>query len=140
VFTLIPATLFGLWYHHIIVFAFFMIAAGSHWLLDAVVHLGDMPVLGFGKDRKIGFGLWKWGKLSFFVEYALFVGATLAFTPRHLWFAMLLAGTVFHLLNANSFFGFTKKNPTKDPNAIATSALFGFPLMILVFNLILVRR
>lgn len=140
VFTLIPAILFGLWYHHIIVFAFFMIAAGSHWLLDAVVHLGDMPILGFGKDKKIGFGLWKWGKTSFFVEYALFVGATLAFTPKHLWFALILAGSIFHLLNANSFFGFTKKNPTKDSNAIATSALFGFPLMILVFNLILVRR
>jgi len=140
VLTIIPAVIFGLWYHRLIVGVFFLLAALSHWLLDAVVHLGDLPVLGFGKDKKIGLGLWKWGKTSFIVEYVLFAGSTLLFTPRHLWFALILSGTIFHTLNANSFFGFTKKNPTKNATAIATSALFGFPLMILVFNLILVRR
>jgi hypothetical protein len=135
--TLIPSLLFAWGYHRWIVGAFFFMAAVSHWLLDAVVHLGDVPVLGFGKDKKIGLGLWKYAKTSFWIEYGLFVACTLLFTPRHLWVPLLIAATAFHGLNANSFFGFTKKNTVKDSNAIAISALFGFPLMIVVFNMIL---
>lgn len=137
--TIIPAIIFALLYQRPIVGVFFFIAALSHWALDAVVHVHDIPLLGFGKDKKIGLGLWKYGKTAFFIEYGLFVVATLLFTPARLWAALLIAGTIFHLLNANSFFGFTKKNPTKDSNALATSAIIAFPLMILVFNIILAQ-
>lgn len=139
VLTLIPSVLFALWYHRAIVGVFFLIAALSHWVLDAVVHLDDMPILGFGKDKKVGLGLWKYGKTAFFVEYGLFVASTLLFTQKHLWAPLLISGTIFQALNANAFFGFTKKNPTKDANAIAISALFGFGLIIAVFNYILTR-
>lgn len=137
--TIIPAIVFALIYKQFIVGVFFFIAALSHWALDAVVHIRDVPVLGFGKDKKIGLGLWKYGKTAFFIEYELFVGATVFFTPMHLWVALLIWGTVFHLLNANSFFGFTKKNPTKDSNALATSAIIAFPLMIIIFNIVLAQ-
>lgn len=138
--TLIPSILFAWGYHRWVVGVFFFLAALSHWLLDAVVHLGDLPILGFGKDKKIGFGLWKYGKTSFWVEYALVVACTLLFMPRHLWVPLLIAMTVFHALNANSFFGFTKKNTAKDANALASSALIAMPLLIIVFNIILSHR
>lgn len=33
------------------------IAVASHWFLDAIVHLPDLPLLG-DQSRKVGFGLW----------------------------------------------------------------------------------
>jgi hypothetical protein len=42
----------------------------------------------------------------------------------------LLLGMVFHLVNANSFFGFTRKNPFKTPASYALIALIGFALLI----------
>ena len=36
----------------------FVIGSASHWLLDTIVHLRDLPVLGFsGRDSKVGLGL-----------------------------------------------------------------------------------
>src|SRR5690242_16193288 len=43
----------------------FVAGSASHWLLDTVVHLKDLPVLGFDGDRKIGAGLWRRGPLAF---------------------------------------------------------------------------
>jgi hypothetical protein len=45
----------------------------SHWLLDLVVHVPDMPLLG---DRmKVGFGLWRWHGAGLVAEFAsLFAG------------------------------------------------------------------
>jgi hypothetical protein len=39
----------------------FVAASPSHWLLDTIVHLPDLPILGFNKDKKVGFGLWRYG-------------------------------------------------------------------------------
>ncbi len=45
----------------------------SHWLLDLVVHVPDLPLIG---DRmKVGFGLWRWRDVSLAAEFvALFAG------------------------------------------------------------------
>jgi hypothetical protein len=45
----------------------------SHWLLDLVVHVPDMPLIG---DRmKVGFGLWHWRDISLAAEFVtLFAG------------------------------------------------------------------
>src|SRR3989442_2824276 len=46
----------------------FVAGSASHWLLDTVVHLKDLPVLGFDGDRKVGAGLWKRGPVAFEAE------------------------------------------------------------------------
>lgn len=137
VLTIIPSFIVALIYGRPIVGLFFFMAAISHWVLDAVVHISDMPVFGFEKEKKIGLGLWRFAKTSFFFEYGLFAVCTLLFTTSSLWVPLLIAGVILHALNANSFFGFTKENPVKSANAIATSALIGFPIMIAVFTIIL---
>jgi hypothetical protein len=57
--------------------AAFAIVAGavfSHWLLDLIVHVQDLPLL--GNSMKVGFGLWRHVWLSLPLEFAtLFAGA-----------------------------------------------------------------
>jgi hypothetical protein len=49
-------------------------AAFSHWLLDLIVHMPDLPLL--DDQMKVGFGLWRWLWLSLPLELALlFAGA-----------------------------------------------------------------
>ncbi|MBC5767096.1 hypothetical protein [Ramlibacter albus] len=43
----------------------------SHWLLDLVVHVPDLPLVP-GGDVKWGFGLWQWKGAALAVELALF--------------------------------------------------------------------
>ncbi len=50
----------------------FVAGSASHWLLDTMVHLKDLPVLGFNGDTKVGLGLWKRGRLAFVAEYAFY--------------------------------------------------------------------
>lgn len=111
----------------------FVLASISHWLLDVIVHLRDLPVLGFGNDRKVGFGLWRNGPLAFAVEYALVLGATLAFVPSDKWLWVLVVAAVFHAANANSFFGFTKANPIGSAKAYAVIGLVSFVALAVVF-------
>ena len=110
----------------------FVLAAASHWVLDAVVHLKDLPLLGFGHNRKVGLGLWRWGAIAFIVEYLLYAGVSVFVVPPNLLGGALLLGAVFHVLNSNSFFGFTKKNPFGGhPASYAAFAFAGFWLFIL---------
>jgi hypothetical protein len=49
-------------------------AVFSHWLLDLVVHVNDLPLL--GDSMKVGFGLWRHVWISFPLEIAtLLIGA-----------------------------------------------------------------
>ncbi len=114
----------------------FVAGSVSHWLLDTVVHLKDLPVLGFNGDTKVGLGLWRRGRLAFLTEYVFYlvvVGLTL---PYNLLLAPLITASVFHLVNANSFFGFTKGNTVKSSNTYAGLALFGFTAFTVVASLI----
>ncbi len=44
----------------------------SHWLLDLVVHVPDLPLIG---DRmKVGFGLWRWRDISLAAEFVTLFG------------------------------------------------------------------
>jgi len=47
----------------------------SHWLLDLIVHRGDMPILpgDFGGLPRLGFGLWQLPTISAVLELALLV-------------------------------------------------------------------
>ena len=110
----------------------FVIASASHWILDSVVHLKDLPLLGFGNDRTFGFGLWRWGGIAFFVELLFYAIMTILVVSREFVLPLLALGIVYHLINANSFFGFTRKNPTATPRAYALLTLVGFIPFILI--------
>lgn len=135
---LVPATIVGLLYGTEAAVVF-VLASMSHWLLDAIVHLGDLPVLGFGRDVKVGLGLWRYGRLSFVLEYAIFAAATLLWVTPVDWPAALAAGLLFHLVNINSFFGFTKDNPVKSGRVEAAGTLLGYAALAVVFTVILQR-
>ena len=56
VFTLVPAVIVAFLYDSVLLGVLFWVATLSHWVLDLVVHLPDLPVLGFGgNDRMLGF-------------------------------------------------------------------------------------
>jgi hypothetical protein len=136
VIALIPAIGFGLalgWQAGLA----FLLASISHWLLDVVVHKRDLPVLGFGRDIKVGLGLWRWGKTAFFAEFALVVVATLIFEPSAKWLTILVAALVLHLFNVNSFFGFTRTNPMHSAKVYGVLCLVGFSVLAVVFRVLI---
>lgn len=128
----IPAALIGTVYGYAAALVF-LLASISHWLLDAIVHLRDLPVLGFDGDTKVGLGLWKYPGVSFAFEYLLLIAGTLVFVPATAWFPTLAAGGLLHAANANSFFGFTKANPIKAPWQYALLVLAAFLAAIAAF-------
>ena len=101
------------------------------------MHLPDLPVLGFDGDRKVGLGLWRWGKAAFVVELALFVVFAAAFVKASSLLPVLAVGAVFHGINANSFIGVSRRNPFPTSNAYAGVALAGFAAISAVLFLIL---
>jgi len=103
----------------------FVAASASHWLLDVVTHLHDLPVIGFGKDRKVGFSLWNYPRAAFVLELLFYAVITVIVVKPAMVIPLLLLGCVFHLTNANSFLGFSRKNPFT-PRGYAVAALFGF--------------
>lgn len=51
-------------------------AVFSHWLLDLVVHMPDLPL--FDNSAKVGFGLWRWLWISLALELiTLAIGAVI---------------------------------------------------------------
>jgi hypothetical protein len=115
----------------------FVAGSASHWILDTVVHLKDLPVLGFDGDRKVGAGLWKRGPLAFVVEYVFYAIVTVfALSGLPLVYALILGG-VFHGINVPSFFGSNRKNSVKSSNAYAGLALVGFGAFTLIASLII---
>jgi len=115
----------------------FVAGSASHWLLDTVVHLKDLPVLGFDGDRKVGAGLWKRGPLAFVVEYVLYAIVTLfALSGFSLVYALILGG-VFHAINLPSFFGANRKNSVKSSNSYAVLALIGFGSFTVIAALVI---
>lgn len=103
----------------------FVTGSVSHWVLDVVVRR-DLPIWGFGQDRRIGWGLWNHARWAFVADYAFFALPTLAVWPWRDAGPVLLVGAVFHLANANAFFGWTRRNPWGTPRRLAAVVLFGF--------------
>jgi len=104
----------------------FVIASASHWFMDAIVHLGDLPVLGSRRDKKVGLGLWNRPRTAFAIEYIFYASVVLFVMPTAYFLPLLLLGAAGHLLNANSFLGFTRTNPFKSLKLYAIFALIGF--------------
>jgi hypothetical protein len=128
----IPAALIGYVYGYPAALVF-LAASISHWLLDAIVHLPDLPVLGFNGDTKVGLGLYKYGGIAFAFEYLLIVVGTIMFVPTAAWLQTLAAGSLLHAANANSSFGFTNTNPVKSSRQYALLVLVGFGVAIAAF-------
>jgi hypothetical protein len=73
------------------------------------------------------------GGVAFALEFILYAVVVVTVLPSVLVGWAMLLGSVFHLANSNSFFGFTKRNPMGgSSNAYATFALLGFVLFILL--------
>lgn len=120
------AIVLGLTLNNTLIVPVFALGSASHWLLDTVVHVRDLPVLGFDGDAKVGFGLWSRGVLAFVVEIVFYaVVSVIVLSGFSLLYALVL-GVVFHGVNANSFLGKGRKNPFKSSNAYAGLALVGF--------------
>jgi hypothetical protein len=123
--------------NNLLVVPVFVAGSASHWLLDTVVHLKDLPVLGFDGDRKVGAGLWRRGPLAFVVEYVFYAIFTVfALSGLPLVYALIM-GAVFHAINLPSFFGSNRKNSVKSSNAYAALALIGFGAFTLIASLII---
>ena len=60
------------------------LAVASHFVLDLVVHVGDLPLAGSG-TMKLGLGLWNDKPVALLVEVGLFVGSALALTFSQGW-------------------------------------------------------
>jgi hypothetical protein len=114
----------------------FVLASASHWALDIVVHIKDIPILGFDGDRMLGLELWRWGRVAFFVELLFYAAFAVAFLSGVAVVYAIVVGVVFQLLNANSFFGFTKKNMFRTANQYAAVVLILFSVMAIVLAVI----
>jgi membrane-bound metal-dependent hydrolase YbcI (DUF457 family) len=57
------------------------LVAMSHWVLDLIVHRGDMPILpgGGGIPVRLGFGLWRYPIYSIALELALVAAGSLLY-------------------------------------------------------------
>ena len=51
----------------------------SHWFLDLIVHVTDLPLSPFG-NYKVGLGLWNYVALTLILESALFFGGLYIYT------------------------------------------------------------
>lgn len=115
----------------------FVAASASHWLLDSLSHNRVLPVLGFEPDTTAGGGLWRFGPATFIIELVFCGAIILLFASPGTVIPLLGVGVLFHLVNANSFFGFSKENPFKTPVPYAIISLFGFFVFIAIADLIL---
>jgi hypothetical protein len=103
----------------------FVAASASHWFLDVVTHVKDLPVLGTGRDIKVGLGLWNYPRSAFVLELVFYTVITVLVVQPVMVVPLLILGIAFHLINANSILGFSKKNPLT-PRSYAVAAIFGF--------------
>jgi hypothetical protein len=131
VLSLVVGGVIALLIHNPLAALVFVLGSASHWLLDIIVHYRDLPILGFDDHKKIGFGLWRWGKAAFFIELGLYVIFAIAFLPFTKAICAIIIGIIFHLINANSFFGFSKSFFTTY-KAYAVVVLFGFAVICIL--------
>jgi len=132
VFSLIVGGIIALLLSNPLVVLVFVLASVSHWLLDTIVHFRDLPILGFDGDRKVGLGLWKWGTIAFFLEISFYASFCILFLPFSSAIYALIIGTIFHVINANSFFGFIKRNPFPTAKAYGVVVLIGFVAIVIL--------
>jgi hypothetical protein len=103
--------------------AFVGTAVFSHWLLDALVHVPELPLAGAG-SMKVGLGLWQSMPVALVVEAFILVVGLCLFMPgaslsraKKLWLAVLSL-----LILAFTVVGMTVAPPPPSVNAMAASS------------------
>ncbi|MCF0056848.1 metal-dependent hydrolase [Dyadobacter sp. CY356] len=86
------------------------LAVLSHWFLDVIVHIPDLPLTPFG-DFKVGMGLWNYKMITILLESIIFFGgvyiyakSTKAINAQGTWGLWIMTG-FFLLANAYNLFG-----------------------------------
>jgi hypothetical protein len=111
-------------------------AVFSHWLLDFVVHMPDLPLI--GDTDKVGLGLWRWMWISLPLELAtLFAGAIVYIRSvpsktrlGDVWLWVFVAA-----MTAVELYGTFGPLPAT-PAAEAETALFAYGLLALLAGLV----
>lgn len=94
----------------------------SHWFLDLIVHVPDLPL--YGNSHKVGFSLWNSPILSMSLELGVCLVSLFALRRRSLvsgWRVITLA----LVLVSSQFFGHLGPLP-KSPELMAMTALFSY--------------
>ncbi len=105
-------------------------AVFSHWLLDLVVHVPDLPLV--GDHMKVGFGLWRHVAISLPLELLLLVGGAFIYArslpsqPGRIAFWVFIAFMAVFQFYAN--FG----PPPASPQAEAITALIAYTVLALL--------
>jgi len=91
-----------------------------------------MPVLGFGRDKKIGLGLWKYSRIALIMEVLLYSVSTLVvIVPWQSTILLLVLGLVFTL----PFIGSSASKKTDSKKMINIYSIMGF-VGFIIFALI----
>lgn len=104
------------------------LAVVSHWVLDLIVHIPDLPI--YDNTAKVGLGLWNYPATAFGLEIVLLFGGLVLYirssTARSQIgrFGMPALAVILVGLQAIVFFG----APPESPSAAAVTALFAFLL------------
>lgn len=101
-------------------------AVFSHWLLDLIVHVHDMPLL--GDSMKVGFGLWRhmWASLS--LELVILYAGAMAYAhyvPSRTRFGDAALWAYVALLTLVELYVQFKSNPAS-PSAAAEMSLIAY--------------
>jgi hypothetical protein len=112
------------------------LAVFSHWILDFIVHVPDLPL--YDNVMKVGLGLWNHPIPAFSLEAALLLVAMLVYlqSSRIQRTAVLAFGLVMLGVQAYIFFG----PPPVSPDAAAATALGAYGIFALVIWLLVDRR
>jgi len=104
------------------------LAVFSHWILDFIVHVPDMPL--YDNTAKVGLGLWNAPILAFGLEAAVLFGAIAMYLraeyARRL--GIIAFGVVMLGIQAYVFFG----PPPASPSSAAATALAAYGLFAFV--------
>jgi membrane-bound metal-dependent hydrolase YbcI (DUF457 family) len=111
-------------------------AVFSHWVLDLIVHVPDLPL--YDNSAKVGLGLWNAPLLSFGLEAALLLGGIwLCLRARLVRPGTLVFGVLMLAIQAyNTFLG----RPPKSDRAFAVTALIAYAVFAIVIWLLEDRR
>lgn len=101
-------------------------AVFSHWILDLIVHIPDLPL--YEDHAKVGLGLWNYPAIAFVLEIGVFFGAMFLYfratrpVVRAGSYAFPIFGVVMLAIQAYVFFG----PPPASDRAAAAMALFAY--------------
>jgi len=114
----------------------FVLSSASHWFLDIVVHIKDMPILGFGSDKKIGLGLWNYNRMALVTEILLYLGSVFLLSiPLESSIAFLVLGLIFILPFAGS--SSEQSDSAKMIRIYAIMSFAGFIIFTLISNFLI---